>query len=318
MKTIWQIFAIARTEVRFGLRRGAPVVVTAIIGLIVGAWILLTPLMNLQGWSAESKSLTPEAVNRLAEQGITAQEYLSLDRNMLADMTAFSTPMGWGLMFLALLLMPVATAAVIPADRKFGVMELIQSTPLGGGTYLTGKLIGVLGTVFIIGFFPLLLFFAVLEISLLTSIRAGIPAYLIKFYLELTLMDGWPLFLWGASIGVLAGAGLRTRRGAILPGFVAGILSILFWVLAFRTPPAQFATTDVAAYYIFQKFQPVGELTMAKLLGEDSSLLNIGLVGEGAPVIGIGQVLLMYTVILVALITLALLTRFWLHWKENF
>jgi hypothetical protein len=111
MKKLRQIFAIARTEFRFGLRRGALVVAPATIGLIVGAGILLMPLMNLEGLASGIRELDPDTVEMLAEQGVTAQEFLSLGSNLFADGAAMETPQAWIMISLALLLLPAATAS---------------------------------------------------------------------------------------------------------------------------------------------------------------------------------------------------------------
>ena len=318
MKTLRQIFAIARTEFRFGLRRGAPVVVTAMIGLIVGAGILLTPLINLNGLYPDFSNLTTEQIGRLAERGITVDSFRLPVRDSLADSIALFTPPGWELMLLALLFLPVATSMTIPADRTFGVQELLRSTPISGTTYLAGKILGVLGIVLFIGLFPLLLFFSVIEIALLKVTHYGLPFYLVKFFIKLTFMDGLPLFVFGSVVGVLTGVAFRTRRGAIFPGFVIGILSLFFWIVVFKTPPALYAITDAAAYSVFQGYTDVAPLTYAKVFGGDPIFFSHGLLGEGAPIMGIGPVVTLYLVILGLLLLLASLARLWLHWKENF
>ena len=318
MKTLRQIFAIARTEFRFGLRRGAPVVVTAVISLIVGAGILLTPLMNLNGLFPDFSNLTTEQIGKLAKRGITIESLRLPIRDSLADSTAFSTPPGWELMLLTLLFLPVATSMTIPADRTFGVQEILRSTPISGTTYLAGKILGVLGTVLFISLFPLLLFFSVTEITLLRVTHYGLPSYLFKFFVELTLMDGLPLFVFGSIVGILTGVAFRTRRGALFPGFVIGILSLFFWIVVFKAPPAMSATADSAAYYVFQGYTDVAPLTYAKVFGGDPIFFNHGLLGEGAPTLGIGPVITMYLIILGLLLLLASLARLWLHRKENF
>jgi hypothetical protein len=92
---------------------------------------------------------------------------------------------------------------------------------------------------------------------------------------------------------------------------LAGILSIFFWLVAFGAPAMQL---DVAAYYLLQNYHSVALDTLAKVTGFPSPPLF----GEGAPVIGIGQVIIMYLIIAVTLFILSGLTRLWLKWKENF
>ena len=143
MKTFRQILAIARTEFRFAFRRGAPVAVTALIGLIVSAGILLEPLSNLSQ-TPKNLNMTPEQVARLATIGLTPGEWAVFVQNMMADMFVASTVMAWLLIFTALLFLPMATSGSIPADRKFGVSEILRSMPITGSTYLAGKVLGML------------------------------------------------------------------------------------------------------------------------------------------------------------------------------
>jgi hypothetical protein len=49
-----------------------------------------------------------------------------------------------------------------------------------------------------------------------------------------------------------------------------------------------------------------------------SGLTAPSLLGEGIPIIGIGQVFVMYLIIAVTLFSLAVLARLCLKWKENF
>jgi len=317
MKTLWQIFAIARTEFRFGLRRGAPVVVTALIGLIVGWAILLTPIDNLPN-SSRYDEFSPEQVDRMLEMGITETVYQSMNRDTITDMAASSTVDGWFLMFLALLLLPIATAGIIPADRQFGMLELLRSTPITATTYLAGKILGTLGIVFFIAIFPLLIFFIVLEGILLNTYQAGVPLYLISFYIKLSIMDGIPLLACGAIIGILSGVTLRTRRAALFPGLLAGMACFYGWIKLFQTPGLFVNTLDKAAVYVFQGYQSISQASWDKILGPQVPPFEMSLLGADAPVIGIGQVLLMYAVILVILAGLTALARLWLHKKENF
>ncbi len=320
MKTLWQILAIARSEFRFGLRRGAPVVVTALIGLIVGAAILLDPIANLDNMRSEelSASLSQEQMNAWAEVGVTVDVFRSLDRDSMADMAASSTVSGWFLMFLSLLFLPIASAGVIPSDRQFGVMELMRSTPVKGTTYLAGKILGILGIVLFIALFPFLLFFAVLEGILLNVFQTGIPLYLIGFYFKLAILDGIPLLACGATIGVLAGITFRSRRAALFPGLLAGMAGTFAWIRLFQAPGTFSNSIDQAAVFVFQGYQSISQASWARILGPDAPSYDLNLLGADVPVVGIGQVLVMYAVILAVLFILAVFARLLLQWKENF
>jgi len=221
MKTLRQIFAIARVEFRFGLRRGAPVVVTAAIGLLVGAGFLISPIINLSNVITPPDDYTPQQWQRLAQIGITPAIVRFLDRDVLADMTAGGASQSWFPVYLGLLFLPLATAGVIPADRKFGTLELLRSLPIDGKRYLAGKLLGTLAIVALVACFPLLLFLALLEGILLSHTGFGIPLALIGFFLKLSVLDSLPVMLFGATLGVTVGIAARSRRAAILPGFAA-------------------------------------------------------------------------------------------------
>ena len=143
MKTLQQIFAIARTEFRFGLRRGAPVVVTAVLGLILGAGILMNMGNNVQMADPHMEQYTPEQVDKLAKNGITAEVYRSLSQGEFADLTAIDTTQTWFFLYLALLFLPVATAGTLPADRQFDPAlhdrTLADGLAVLAGEGITGK-----------------------------------------------------------------------------------------------------------------------------------------------------------------------------------
>lgn len=315
MTTLWQIYAIARTEFRFGLRRSAPVVMTALIVLIIGTGILLLQISTLRDSAANFNEMPPEKVERITAAGFTVNEYQQQVRAFIADWTSSSSAtLNWILMSIALLFLPIATVSAIPADRKFDVMEVLRSTPMTGSRFLAGKILGVLGIVLLTGLIPFLLFLAVLEGILLGFLHIGISLSTIEFYVKLSLLDGIPLLVCGSVIGVLTGVFFRTRRAALFPGFLAGLLSLFLWLKAFKPPPSSFPVTDVAAYYVFQNYRSDALTAMFRITGVE----GFGLLGNGATNVGIGQVIMMYIVILVALSMLALFARLWLRWKENF
>jgi hypothetical protein len=315
MKTLRQIYAIARTEFRFGLRRGGPVVTTLVIWLIFGAGILIGPLADLSP-SKETLSQVMQnqtVVERWAEKGFSMDFFRQIYAGSMANMTVLSVPMmSWfELVITSFLLLPTATATSLPADRAFGVVELLHSMPINGGIYLAGKVLGVGVTVALVGLSPLGLIFVVLEWIFLAAFQVGVPAEVFGFFFKFFLLDWLPIVGWALTIGILAGSTFHSRRAAVFPGLVAGILSIFFWLAAFSAPAKQI---DVAAYYLLQNYHSVALDTLAKVTG----FSTIPLLGEGAPVIGIERVIIMYLIIGVTLFSLAWLVRLWLKWKENF
>jgi hypothetical protein len=314
MKIFWQILAIARTEFRFGLRRGGPVVTTILIGLVFAAAILLNPLANLSMAKDDLNHLlqNPTVIEKWTEKGYTVDIFRQQAVGMMAETTVFLVSPAWfTLLLTSFLLLPAATAASLPADRSFGVAELLHSTPIGGGSYLSGKILGVGLTVALIGLIPLGLFFGVLEWAFLDTFRVGIPMDVVVFFLKFALLDGLPVLGWGLTIGILAGSVFRSRAAAVFPGLVAGILSIFFWLAALSVPSMQL---DAASYYLLQNYHSVALDIMAKATGSTPPRLF----GVEAPIIGIGRVIVMYLIIAVTLFCLAYLARLWLKWKENF
>lgn len=315
MLTLSQIFAIARTEFRFGFRRGAPVVVTALIGLIVGAGNALGPLSNLSTWAANS-IMTPEQIEKWTSFGLTLNQHTPFLRDGFGDMFVVSTMLSWLLIFLALLLLPIATSGSIPADRKFGVSEMLRSTPITGYTYLGGKVLGMVATVLLVGAVMLGLFFAVTEIILFSTLHYGLSLSASLFLIKLSLLDGFPMLVWGTVVGVLAGVFFQTRWTAIFPGILAGIASLVCWAVAFRAPVQgpSIGMTDLAYYYLVQNYNSPSLVLLSRALGQDVNYIRIA----GAPDVGIGQLALMYLAVVAALVILVSLARLGLHWKENF
>ena len=316
MRTFLQIFAIARTEFRFGLRRGAPVVVTALIGLILGAALLLDPISNLPYENPSLDQFPPEKVQAFTQHGITEEVFRSLERDGFADLSAGSAESAWFFIFISLLFLPVAAIGAIPADRSFGAWELIRSLPVRGFTYLAGKILGLCFTVVFIGLFPLLLFLAILEGLLLVKFQLGIPWGLLKFYLELAIFDGIPIMFFSVAAGALAGVVFHSRRAAILPGFGVGLLCFLFWTKAFKPPPFSYFQFDLAAYRIFQGYSSLNAAAWARI-SPDLPLLDMSLLGADAPFVGISSVLLMYLIILIVLVVVIFLANLWLKRKEG-
>jgi len=317
MLTISRIFAIARTEFRFGIRRGGPVVIMALIGLVVGAGILLVPITSFAANAQLNfNNLTADQVAKLAANGLTVEQFKNLFTSFGADLTVMGAAMAWPLMLLALVMLPPAAAPSLPADRKYGVGELLRSTPITGGSYLAGKILGVIAVVLLIASITLTLFFISLEVVFLHFLPDSMPPNLVYFYIKLSLLDGLPILVWASTVGVLTGVVFATRRGAIIPGLVMGVLSIPFWGLAF-TPVKSYSTMDVAAYYLFIKYQSASQAFAAKVTGQAMPAFP-GMPGGGTTVVGIGQVLLMYGTVIVVLFVLAILALLWLQWKENF
>lgn len=312
MQTIRQVLAIAHTEFRFDFRRGSPVAVTAIIGLLVSAGILVGPLTQLSMWAANS-IMTPEKIEKLASFGLTAAEWSIYFRDSFSDIFVASTMLAWFGIFLALLLLPIVASASIPADRQFGVSELLRTTPITGFDYLAGKLLGMLATVILIGAIMLALFFAVTELVLFSSLHYGLSVSASLFLIKLSLLDGLPMLIWGTAVGVLVGVFFRTRRAAIFPGMLAGGASLVGWAYAFRAPAQGFfGMLDLAYYYLLQNYHS-SAMTLESRMGFHY-MFDLA----SSPSVGIGQLAMMYLALIAMIALIFALTRQWLQWKENF
>jgi hypothetical protein len=270
MRTVWRIFAVARTEFRFGLRRGWPVVGTVAVGVSVSLGVLYLGLMNLEGWS----------------------------RDDAPEVGASALAMVWPVFqWLALGVMPIVAAPSIPSDRQFGVDELLHSTPLTGGAYLAGKVLGVEAAVLLTGAVIATLHL-VLHWMLIGSFNLGL-------YVEIILLNGLPLLVWASAIGVLGAAGMRTRRAAIFIGILIGFASPYPWALTFRPPAdmgpfqgtASLLSRQVASDFVFQRYQ---------------------LLPDWVQPVSVNMVLQVYAMALLILLGVAALSRLWLAWKENF
>lgn len=317
MKTLWQIYAIARNEFRFGLRRGGPVVTTLLIGLVVGAGILWNGLSDLATARDDFRQVLQNTVliERLREKGLTVDYFRQNAVGSKAEDIVASVQMAWPILLLtSFLLLPAATVTSLPSDSIFGVAELLRSIPLSGGSYLAGKVLGIGIMIMLVGLIPLGIFFGVLEGGFQYAFKVGVPADVVGFFIKFALLDGLPILGWGAAIGILVGSLFRSRRAAVFPALLAGIISILFWEVAFNAPAMPFAQLDVIAYYLLQNYHSTALDAIDKLQGFEPYVL----LGKGVPVIEIGRVVLMYLIIFVAFLIVAILVRLWLKWKENF
>jgi len=228
MSVLAQVQAVARTEFRLGLRRGGPVITTLLIGLLVGAGIVVS-VIGMFADNPQFLQIPPTMAASFSARGITVTDWLTWLRSMAADSTVEGLPLTWTLMLLTFLLLPLATVTSHPSDRKDDPGELLRAGPLTGIGYLTGKILGMLAVVLPLSALTLGIFFITLEAVFFHYFNQGIPANLVLFYLELTLLDGLPILIWGSAIGILAGIPFTRRRTAILPCFISGVLSVLFW-----------------------------------------------------------------------------------------
>lgn len=312
MNVLRQILAVARTEFRFTFRRGAPVVVTALTGLLVGVGILLLMADSLPTYTS-ALTFTPEQQARWLEAGFTLEQHALFVENGPADMLVMGTLLGGLLMFVAPLLLPAAAISTVPADRALGMAELLHSTPMTGARYLAGKLLGVLAAIALTGLVMLGLFFAAANLLFFSYLHYGLSWNASLYFLEVALLDGSLLLAWGSCVGVLLGVFFRTRRAAVFPGLLAGGASLVFWLAAFRPPVTTpgLPYTDRLQYYLIQNYHFI-IVELAQAGGFDAGFFGI------TQRVEFGQVVLMFLTVLGLLAILGVLARLWLHWKEYF
>ncbi len=319
MNSFHQIIAIARTEFRFGMRRGAPVILPLLIGIIFSAGILLGPLMNLPIVREDLKNLLadPIKVQRLSNLGITAGLFSRAMAETLGQGAIISIPMAWPIILIAtFLLLPAAAATSIPADRHFGSSELLRSLPVSGSTYLAGKVLGYLINVILIGLIPFLIFLIIMEVSSLVTFQNGLPFAFFWFFALISILAVLPVFIWAVAVGFLAGMPFRSRRAAIFPGLLAGILSLLAWHPLFGTGYNTWISSQVDAvpYFLLQNYHSPAVDKLALLAGTQP----YPLLGWDAPVLGFGVIFIKAAIFLLSVALMLFLARLWLHWKENF
>lgn len=254
-----QLAAVALTELRFGLRRGWPVVGTGIVLLVISAGTLYLAYTNAQG----------------------------APRDLIAQESAYSLVMVWmSFPSLALGVLPIVTAPAVPSDRQLGVSELLRSTPLTGGIYLAGKVLGTAAAVLLTGVIGL--------IAHLVIHRIVVGAFDAGLYLELALWGGLPLLAWASAIGVLAACGAQTRKAAILIGVLVGLLCLLTQNTGFAS-----ASDWVLSQHGMQAYWP-----------------DISVAGNsGKP---FWQAMWPLLLLLIELLVIGALARLWLWQKENF
>ena len=269
-----RMMAVARAELRFGFRRGWPVVGTVAVVLVVSAFALYVGHM----------------MARDMPQGMPNEMYAP-------TVGALGLAGAWPVFeWLALVVLPIVTAQAIPSDRQLGVDELLRSQPLTGGTYLAGKVLGMLAAVLLTGGIVAMVH-VLLHFLLIGPIHSA-------FYLEMTLLSALPLLIWASAIGVLAGCFLRTRRAAILIGILVGLAGPPSWSLAFRPPP------DPPFY--------VPHLTLlSRQPASDFVLQHYGMLPSWVPPVTVEELVQSYALALMILLIATIAARLWLLWKEN-
>jgi len=313
MKTVRQILAVAWTEFRFTFRRGAPVVITVLTGLLICAGILILTY-SIMPTFVGSLTLTPEAQARWLSNGLTLEQHALFVANAPSDMVVTSTLLGGLLMLVALLFLPAASISAIPADRVYGVAELLRSTPLTGARYLVGKALGVLAAVALTGLGMLCVFFAAINVLFAVELHMGLSWNASRYFLELALLDWGLMLAWGTVTGVLLGVLFRSRKGAIFPGLLAGGLNIVFWLAAFHPPanPDSEPIVDRIQYFLLENYHSIIN-DLARILGTNAGVLNLP-----RQAVSPSQVAVMILTVMGGLLALGLLARLWLQWKENF
>ena len=278
MRTVWQVIAIARTELRFGLRRGWPVIGTVAVGGFIGVFTLSIASANMEG----------------------------LPHSYAADAGARALGMIWpAFPMLALILLPMVSAVAIPMDRQLGVQELLRSLPMCGGIYLTGKVMGTLAAVLLTGAVVLTLHL-ILHLALIGPFDPGL-------YLELTLLSGLPLLLWAPAMGVFGGIASRTRRSSVFAGLLSGVFGLVVWGL-FNSP----LSPSFQSFVDFNSVAYWSNHIMGHQVISDFVLARHNLLASWISAPTEWHLLMSLSMALILLLLAAALARLWLLQKENF
>ena len=192
LKNVPQILGIARTECKFGLRRGFPVMGML---LVSGLSSIVVFYSIYAGANSAYSDLTTQ-VSSLAR--------------------------GWtAFVALASVVLPLVTILAIPSDRDFKVFSWLFSQPIDGAVYVFGKMLGMLAVI--------LGSWAAVTILHMISYWILMGSFAPGNDLLLMLVGGVPLVVWSTCLGVLAGGWLRSRREAIVTGVLLGLAN-LFWL----------------------------------------------------------------------------------------
>lgn len=122
------------------------------------------------------------------------------------------------LYIVALLMLPVLAADVVPADKQTGVRELIDSLPMSSGTYLFGKLLGYWLSLIIGGVAVMIALGLTLRV-LMGPFEAG--PYL---FMWLAMLGGIAVINGGLSL--LLASAQPTRRRAISIGVAFAVICL--------------------------------------------------------------------------------------------
>lgn len=190
LKRLHKILGIARAEIKFGLRRGFPV-----LGMI-----FVSGLSSI----------------------VVYYSIYSGANSVYGDVTHVSAlGRGWtAFVALASVVLPLVTIISIPSDRDFKVFSWLFSQPIDGAIYVLGKVLGMLAVV--------LGSWAAMTILHMIIYWIWIGSFAPGNDLLLMLVGGVPLVVWSTCLGVLAGGWLRSRREAIVTGVLLGLANMLW------------------------------------------------------------------------------------------
>jgi hypothetical protein len=306
MKSLRQIFAIARTEFLFGYRRPGPAFIALIAGITVAAGtvsafypqipnnrecldtvnkILADPTKAAAiATAAVAGTPIPPASDICAE--ISSDFYTRQARGAVAGGIHDSW---FSFLLFSFVFITASAAPAIAADRQFGATEWLYAMPINGGIYLLGKILGLFTSALAGSLIPLLLFSIIIPI-LMHTLPLGLM-------LTLAGMEGLPVLLWSISFGVLIGTPFRKRMNVAFLGVGLGLASLITWLYIFYSPTGRGNTIDIVSFFVFQRFG-----------------LEAGIVGR----VSFGQVQVVYLSLLATVCILGFLARLWLIWKENF
>jgi ABC-type transport system involved in multi-copper enzyme maturation permease subunit len=128
---------------------------------------------------------------------------------------------------LILVVVPLVAADAIVRDRQFGVDELLLTTPTTLTSYLLGKLLAMTALIFLI--------FGAIGTLIGAVWWFTVQPFDIPYYAGMWLLSAAPLAAVSAGIALFLASVMRSRRFALLAGFVIAAVCIVALTGAFRS-----------------------------------------------------------------------------------
>lgn len=188
--------AVALTELRMAWRRGSLRSIVIMMLVLPYLFYLVTP--GIEDVKALDLSLYPETARLVY--------------------TSAAISMHTFIYIVILWILPLLLSEVIPLDRQHKMDEVLRTLPVPRGHYLGAKMLAYWAIVFV-------------SLTLVTVLIGALAWFQLGSFDMGTLLLFWAVALvlpglFSSQMGLMLAVGRDTRRGAILLGVVASVLSI--------------------------------------------------------------------------------------------